>query len=74
MDSCYYYREYKLPKGNLDSTVDCTYVLIMHDSPREDQIYQHIMKAEPTSRVFFNTILVTKSVISHCARINQILI
>lgn len=53
MDSCYYYREYKLPKGNLDSTVDCTYVLIMHDSPREDQIYQHIMKAEPTSRVFF---------------------
>ena len=53
MDSCYYYREYKLPKGNLDSTVDCTYVLIMHDSPREDQIYQHIMKAEPTSRVIF---------------------
>jgi hypothetical protein len=53
MDSCYYYRDYKLPKGNLDPSVDCTYVLIMHDSPREHQIYQHIMKAEPTSRVVF---------------------
>lgn len=53
MDSCYYYREYRLPKGNLDPSVNCTYVLIMHDSPREDQIYQHIMKAEPTSRVVF---------------------
>lgn len=53
MDSCYYYRDYQLPKGNLDPSVDCTYVLIMHDSPREHQIYQHIMKAEPTSRVVF---------------------
>jgi hypothetical protein len=53
MDSCYYYRDYKLPKGNLDPSIDCTYVLIMHDSPREHQIYQHIMKAEPTSRVIF---------------------
>src|SRR5210317_428386 len=53
MDSCYYYRDYKLPKGNLDPSVNCTYVLIMHDSPREHQIYQHIMKAQPTSRVIF---------------------
>lgn len=53
MDSCYYYREYRLPKGNLDPSIDCTYVLIMHDSPREHQIYQHIMKAEPTSKVIF---------------------
>ena len=53
MDSCYYYRDYQLPKGNLDPSVDCTYVLIMHDSPREHQIYQHIMKAEPTSKVIF---------------------
>ena len=53
MDSCYYYRDYRLPKGNLDPSIDCTYVLIMHDSPREHQIYQHIMKAEPTSRVIF---------------------
>lgn len=53
MDSCYYYRDYQLPNGNLDPSVDCTYVLIMHDSPREHQIYQHITKAEPTSKIVF---------------------
>lgn len=53
MDTCYYYRDYKLPNGNLDPSVDCTYVLIMHESPREQQIYQQIVKAEPTTRVVF---------------------
>lgn len=50
-DTCYEHREIELPRGHLDPSVDCTYVLIMHGSPREKQIYQELMKAEPTSKV-----------------------
>ena len=51
--SCYYYEEVYTERGNLDPSIDCTYVLIMHDSPRKQQIYQNVMKSHLTTNVIF---------------------
>ena len=50
---CYYYEEFHVTQGSLDPSVDCTYVLIMHGSPRKEQIYQNIVKANLTTKVVF---------------------
>lgn len=54
MDSpCYYYEEFHMTRGNLDPSIDCTYVLIMHKSPRKEQIYHNVVKSNLTTRVVF---------------------
>lgn len=54
MDSpCYYYEEFHITRGNLDPSIDCTYVLIMHKSPRKEQIYQNVVKSNITTRTVF---------------------
>ena len=50
---CYYYEEFHVTQGSLDPSVDCTYVLIMHGSPRKEQIYQNIVKSNLTTNVVF---------------------
>jgi hypothetical protein len=50
---CYYYEEFHVTQGSLDPSIDCTYVLIMHGSPRKEQIYQNIVKANLTTNVVF---------------------
>ena len=50
---CYYYEDFHVTQGSLDPSVDCTYVLIMHGSPRKEQIYQNIVKANLTTNVVF---------------------
>jgi hypothetical protein len=50
---CYYYEEFHVTQGSLDPSVDCTYVLIMHGSPRKQQIYQNIVKSNLTTNVVF---------------------
>jgi len=50
---CYYYKEFKLNNGSLDPSVDCTYVLIMHKSPREKQIFQQVINHKLTTHVVF---------------------
>lgn len=50
---CYYYEQFYVAEGNLDPSVDCTYVLIMHGSPRKEQIYQNIVKSNLTTNVIF---------------------
>lgn len=42
----------KLP-GNFDTSIDCTYVLIMEDSPREETLRKHVETAHITSRVVY---------------------
>lgn len=51
--ACYYYRSETLPDGSLDSSVDCTYVLLMVGSKREHQIREQVRKAGLTSTVIF---------------------
>lgn len=51
--TCYYYEEFHTTHGNLDPSIDCTYVLIMHKSPRKEQIYQNVMKSNLTSHIIF---------------------
>lgn len=51
--ACYYYEEFHVTQGSLDPSVDCTYVLIMHGSPRKQQIYQNIVKSNLTTNVVF---------------------
>ena len=54
MTNCYYYDEYTLGSvGSLDSVVDCTYVLIMTNSSRKEQIKQQLQYAGLTSNIIF---------------------
>jgi hypothetical protein len=39
--------------GNFESCIDCTYVLIMEGTPREEQIRKHVTTAGITSRVVY---------------------
>ena len=50
---CYYYEEFHITQGNLDPSIDCTYILIMHGSPRKEQIYQNVVKSNLTTNVVF---------------------
>ena len=50
---CYYYEDFHVTQGNLDRSIDCTYVLIMHGSPRKEQIYNNIVKSNITTNVIF---------------------
>ena len=54
MTSCYTLKEYvtKTP-GSLDSCIDCTYVLVMEGSSREEQIKTQVETAGITSRIIF---------------------
>lgn len=51
MSGCYYHKHYTLPKGNYDTSIDCTYVLLMVGSDREEQILEQIKNAEITTDV-----------------------
>lgn len=51
--SCYYYEEFHVTQGNLDQSIDCTYVLTMRGSPRKEQIYNNIVKSNITTNVIF---------------------
>ena len=46
----YYYEEFHVTRGSLDPSVDCTYVLIMHGSPRKEQIYRNVVKSNLTTK------------------------
>jgi hypothetical protein len=50
-EECYYYESIDIPVGNLDKSVDCTYVLIMHNSKRKKDIYDTIKKATITKKI-----------------------
>ena len=50
---CYYYEEFRVTQGSLNPSVDCTYVLIMHGSPRKEQIYKNVVKSNITTNVIF---------------------
>lgn len=51
--SCYTYKEYDLGQGSLDPSVDCTYVMVMEDSSRIEQIYEQVLAAGLTGKVIF---------------------
>lgn len=54
MVDCYTFKEQVLKSpGNFDSSIDCTYVLIMEGSPRETQIREQVTVAGITSRVVY---------------------
>lgn len=49
---CYRFVEYSsVPRGTFDSVIDCTYVLLMENSPREKSILKTIQDAQLTQRV-----------------------
>lgn len=47
---CYRYEYYNFDHGVFDDVVDCTYVMLMEDSPRESHILETISKHTPTSK------------------------
>lgn len=51
MAECYYYKELSHDGGVFDASVDCTYVLIMHDSPREERMLDTLARTHTTSSV-----------------------
>ena len=51
MSDCYYTKSYTIDEGNYDGVVECTYVLLMENSKREEQILQQIEEAKITRRV-----------------------
>ena len=53
MSECYYYKNYTLPVGTLDSSIDCMYVLIMDGSEQYKSIKKEIEKAGIVSEVIF---------------------
>lgn len=52
--NCYSYKTViTSEEGHYDTSIDCTYVLIMENSPREPQILQQVHQSQLTSRVVF---------------------
>lgn len=51
--SCYTYKQYDTKQGSLDPSIDCTYVLVMENSPRMEQIYEQLIQAGLTSTIIF---------------------
>jgi len=51
MSDCYYTKSYTIDKGNYDGVIECTYVLLMENSKREEQILRQIENAKITSNV-----------------------
>ena len=52
MTDCYYYKELSRDgSGVFNKSVDCTYVLIMHESPREESIIKTLERTHTTSTV-----------------------
>lgn len=51
MSDCYYTKSYTIDKGNYDGVIDCTYILLMENSKREEQIIQQVKKAQVTNQV-----------------------
>lgn len=51
MSDCYYTKSYTIDKGNYDGVIECTYVLLMENSKREEQILRQIEDAKITSKV-----------------------
>lgn len=51
MSDCYYRKSYTIDKGNYDGVIDCTYILLMENSKREEQILRQIGDAKITSKV-----------------------
>ena len=51
MSDCYYTKSYTIDNGNYDGVVECTYVLLMENSEREEQILRQIEEAQITSQV-----------------------
>lgn len=51
MSDCYYTKSYTIDNGNYDGVVECTYVLLMENSEREEQIIRQIEEAQITSQV-----------------------
>ena len=47
---CYRYEYYNFSHGKFDEAVDCTYVLLMENSPREETILNTLSKYKPTSK------------------------
>ena len=48
---CYRFVEYSIPIGTFDPVIDCTYVLLMENSPRERTIMKTIQEAHLTKLV-----------------------
>lgn len=54
MTGCYrLVEEVSDARGNFDTSIDCTYVLIMEGSPREKHIREHVAAAGITSRTIY---------------------
>lgn len=53
MSDCYYYKNFTLPRGSLDPSIDCMYILIMHGSDNETAIKKEIERAGIVSNVIF---------------------
>ena len=51
MSECYYTKSYTIDSGNYDGVIECTYVLLMENSKREEQILRQIEDAKITSKV-----------------------
>ena len=51
MSDCYRTKSYTIDKGNYDGVIECTYVLLMENSKREEQILRQIEDAKVTSKV-----------------------
>lgn len=51
MSDCYRTKSYTIDKGNYDGVIECTYVLLMENSKREEQILRQIEDAKITSKV-----------------------
>lgn len=51
MSDCYYTKSYTIDSGNYDGVIECTYILLMENSKREEQIIHQVENAQVTNQV-----------------------
>ena len=48
---CYYFKEINSEKGFLDSIIDCCYIMILENSPREKSVYKQLSDYIPSKKI-----------------------
>lgn len=48
---CYYFKEINNEKGFLDNIIDCTYIMLLENSPREKNVFRQLEEFVPSKKI-----------------------